>query len=78
MHEVLSHFVYLMTDLFGACAHRALADAEMAAGVLARLEHELRRRYRVPAVTHALLRELQAASGGPLEAIFARLSGGRG
>ena len=59
-------------------AHRALADAEVAAGVLARLEHELRRRYRVPTVTHALLRELQAASGGPLEAIFQRMSGGRG
>jgi len=42
--------------------HRALADAEMAASLLVRLEEELARRFRVGAVTHALLREIQRAS----------------
>ncbi len=40
--------------------HRALADAEMAASLLVRLEDELRRRYHVRDVTHQLLREIQA------------------
>jgi DNA polymerase III subunit epsilon len=42
--------------------HRALADAEMAASLLVRLEEELARRCRVGAVTHELLREIQRAS----------------
>ena len=39
--------------------HRALADAEMAASLLVRIEDELRRRYHVRDVTHQLLREIQ-------------------
>jgi DNA polymerase-3 subunit epsilon len=39
--------------------HRALADAEMAASLLARLEVELRSRYKVGAVSHELLRKIQ-------------------
>lgn len=40
-------------------AHRALADAEMAASLLLRLEEELRDRYMVGDVTHELLRKIQ-------------------
>lgn len=40
-------------------AHRALADAEMAAALLARIQTDLRERYAVPEPTHALLRALQ-------------------
>lgn len=39
--------------------HRALADAEMAARLLIRLEGELRRRFNVGDVSHALLRKIQ-------------------
>ena len=40
-------------------AHRALADAEMAAALLARIQADLRERYAVPQPTHALLMALQ-------------------
>lgn len=39
--------------------HRALADAEMAASLLARLEEELRDRFNLNDVSHELLRKLQ-------------------
>ncbi|MCX7171318.1 MAG: 3'-5' exonuclease [Proteobacteria bacterium] len=39
--------------------HRALADAEMAASLLVRMEEELLRRYKVSRVTHEMLREIQ-------------------
>ena len=41
-------------------AHRALADAEMAAALLARMQHDLGQRYGVPWPDHALLMRLQA------------------
>ena len=41
--------------------HRALADAEMAASLLARLEDELRGRFNVCDVSHELLRKIQRA-----------------
>jgi len=41
-------------------AHRALADAEMAAALLARMQHDLGQRYGVPRPDHALLMRLQA------------------
>jgi len=41
--------------------HRALADAEMAASLLARLEDELRGRFKVSDVSHELLRKIQRA-----------------
>ena len=41
-------------------AHRALADAEMAAALLARMQHDLGQRYGVPWPGHALLMRLQA------------------
>lgn len=40
--------------------HRALADAEMAASLLLRLEEELQGRYQVRDVSHALLRKIQS------------------
>ncbi len=40
-------------------AHRALADAEMAAALLARIQTDLRERYAVPQPNHALLMALQ-------------------
>ena len=39
--------------------HRALADAEMAASLLVRMEEELLRRYKLGKVTHEMLREIQ-------------------
>lgn len=39
--------------------HRALADAEMAAGLLAKLIEELRNRYEIGEVSHELLRKIQ-------------------
>ena len=40
-------------------AHRALADAEMAAALLARIQHDLQRQYGVAAPSHAMLMALQ-------------------
>ena len=40
-------------------AHRALADAEMAAALLGRIQHDLHHRHGVPAPDHALLMALQ-------------------
>lgn len=44
----------------GGRAHRALADAEMAASLLIHLEEELRNRHKVGTVTHELLRRIQS------------------
>jgi DNA polymerase-3 subunit epsilon len=42
-----------------ASYHRALTDAEMAAGLLAQMERDLQRRFGLKSVSHARLRELQ-------------------
>ena len=42
-------------------AHRALADAEMAAGLVLRMEHELIRMFQLREVSHELLRAIQTA-----------------
>ncbi len=51
-------------------AHRALADAEMAAALLGQIQHDLRHRWGVAQPGHALLMTLQrcakAAVGGQL------------
>lgn len=52
--------------------HRALADAEMAASLLLRLEEELRGRYRVHDVSHELLRKIQSLPKTKLEHCLAR------
>jgi DNA polymerase-3 subunit epsilon len=43
-------------------AHRALADAEMAAHLLARMQHDLKTRYGCTQTDHALLMGLQRTS----------------
>lgn len=52
--------------------HRALADAEMTANLLLRMEQELMRRFRLEAVSHELLRVIQAASRREMEACVER------
>lgn len=53
-------------------AHRALADAEMAASLLVRLEEELCGRYKVRDVSHELLRKIQSAPKAKLEQCLER------
>jgi len=53
-------------------AHRALADAEMAASLMLHLAEELRRRYQVREVSHALLRKLQNVPKAKLEQCLER------
>lgn len=53
-------------------AHRALADAEMAASLMVRLEEELRHRYKVRDVSHELLRKIQSAPKAKLEQCLER------
>jgi DNA polymerase-3 subunit epsilon len=48
-------------------AHRALADAEMAASLLVHLEQELRDRFKVRDVSHELLRKIQGVPKAKLE-----------
>jgi DNA polymerase-3 subunit epsilon len=50
--------------------HRALADAEMAASLLTRLEAELRTRYKVSEVSHELLRKIQRVAKHRLNQYF--------
>ncbi|WP_348682769.1 3'-5' exonuclease [Acidovorax soli] len=58
-----SHKLGTLVDYHGlprtGQAHRALADAEMAAALLARMQHDLRTRWGVPEPGHALLMALQ-------------------
>ena len=51
-------------------AHRALADAEMAAALLARMQHDLGQRYGVPWPDHALLMCLQACKRQALDKLL--------
>ncbi|MEZ5702907.1 MAG: 3'-5' exonuclease [Burkholderiaceae bacterium] len=53
-------------------AHRALADAEMAAELLMHLQDRLRSRHGVGEPDHAFLRSLQACSKAALPKFFAR------
>lgn len=53
-------------------AHRALADAEMAAALLARIQHDLHQRYQVARVDHGLLMALQQCQRGNLSAALSR------
>ena len=58
-----SHKLGVLVDYHGlprtGQAHRALADAEMAAALLARMQHDLRTQWRVAQPAHALLMALQ-------------------
>ena len=53
-------------------AHRALADAQMAASLLTHLEDELRRRYRLREVSHELLRTIQKTPKNQLDQCLER------
>ena len=55
-------------------AHRALADAEMAAHLLAQIQHDLRTRHRVASADHALLMALQRCAKPAVEALMVRYS----
>lgn len=55
--------------------HRALADAEMAASLLLRLEDELQRRHQVPRVSVELLRQIQRVSKAQLPRCLAAARG---
>ena len=53
-------------------AHRALADAEMAAALLDRIQHDLRTRYGVADPDHAMLMALQRCAKPAVQALLAR------
>lgn len=58
-------------------AHRALADAEMAASLLVHLEQELLGRYQVGDVSHELLRKIQETPKAKLAQCLAPYQQGR-
>ena len=74
--EAPSHKLGQLVDWFGlprtGQAHRALADAEMAAELLGRIRHDLREKHGVASPDHAFLRALQACSKASLPKFFAR------
>lgn len=53
-------------------AHRALADAEMAASLLGQIQHDLRTRHRVGTPDHALLMNLQRCAKPAVPALMAK------
>ncbi|MEO8024543.1 3'-5' exonuclease [Polaromonas sp.] len=53
-------------------AHRALADAEMAASLLGQIQHDLRTRRRVGKPDHALLMNLQRCAKPAVPALMAK------
>lgn len=53
-------------------AHRALADAEMAAALLAQIEHDLRTRHGVARPHHALLMALQRSTRPAMRGVVAQ------
>lgn len=55
-------------------AHRALADAEMAAALLNRIRHDLRTRYGVAKPDHALLMALQRTGKAAVPGLLARFT----
>ena len=55
-------------------AHRAMADAEMAAHLLAQIQHDLRCRHRVANADHALLMALQRCAKPAVGALMAKYS----
>ncbi|MES2282383.1 MAG: 3'-5' exonuclease [Pseudomonadota bacterium] len=53
-------------------AHRAMADAEMAASLLGQIQHDLRTRHRVAKADHGVLMGLQRCGKPALSAFIAR------
>ena len=56
----------------GGRAHRALADAEMAAALLGQIQHDLRTRHGVARIDHALLMALQRCAKPAVSALMAK------
>lgn len=56
-------------------AHRALADAEMAASLLGQIQHDLRSRHGVARPDHALLMALQRCAKPAVPALMAQYTG---
>ena len=56
-------------------AHRAMADAEMAAALLGQIQHDLRNRHGVVRPDHALLVALQRCAKPAVSALMARHAG---
>ncbi len=73
--EAPSHKLGFIVDHLGlpraGRAHRALADAEMAAALLARMQHDLRLRWNVADPGHALLSALQRCARPKVAALLA-------
>lgn len=71
-----SHKLGTLIDFHGlpraGQAHRALADAEMAAALLAHMQHELRTRWRVTEPGHALLQQVQRCAKPKVGALLAQ------
>lgn len=53
-------------------AHRAMADAEMAASLLGQIQHDLRTRHRVARTDHSMLMGLQRCAKPAVSAFIAR------
>ena len=71
-----SHKLGSLVDYHGLArtgqAHRALADAEMAAGLLGQIQHDLRTCHRVARPDHALLMALQRCAKAAVGLLMAR------
>lgn len=71
-----SHKLGTLVDYHGlprtGQAHRALADAEMAAALLARIQHDLRTHWRVAEPSHALLQQVQRCARATVGTLLAR------
>ena len=77
--EAPSHKLGTLVDYHGlprtGQAHRALADAEMAAALLARMQHDLRTRWRVAEPSYTLLQTLQRCAKPKIGALLAQHAG---
>ncbi|PJI95391.1 DNA polymerase-3 subunit epsilon [Acidovorax sp. 69] len=71
-----SHKLGVLVDYHGlprtGQAHRALADAEMAAALLARMQHDLRTQWRVAEPSYALLQQVQRCAKPKVGALLAQ------
>ena len=71
-----SHKLGTLVDYHGlprtGQAHRALADAEMAAALLGRMQHDLRTQWRVAEPDYALLQAVQRCTKATVAALLAR------
>ncbi|MFI5447794.1 PolC-type DNA polymerase III [Polaromonas sp. UC242_47] len=77
--QVPSHKLGVLVDYHrlprGGRAHRALADAEMAAALLGQIQNDLRSRHGVARPDHALLMALQRCAKPAVRAFMAQYAG---